>query len=175
MWYTLFVFELKTTGFDKLSLAISKMESGLKDLGPELMAVGKVQQKSIQKRFKDGGKPLWEDITYHTRKRRKANKSGFPLTEHGSLAKSSSSLKSTAGSAFELTKTRLTMGSLENRARALQDPRRLVKVYNTDNKWTGMMKTMPARPFLYFDAEDKDDFTEAAGLSIENRMRELFK
>jgi phage gpG-like protein len=158
-----------------LMTRLSQLERELKDLRPELKAAGKVQAKAIAKRFDQGGIPEWEDITHYTRKRRKANETGLPMTEFGRLSKRVASLRSgVQGSAFLLTPTSLQMGSTEKRASALQNPKRTVHVYDEEGKKTGMMRRMPARPFLYVDPADEPATISAVGESLEQRLRKKF-
>lgn len=170
------IIDFEFDGFTATLTALRKLRTELEDTRPELMAMAKAQAKRTRQLFHFGGEPQWEDVTYLTRRRRKERPEEMPLNDTYSLRDRVTSLvDGVEGSAFNSRKNEVEMGSTEERARALQDPRRMVKEYR-GKEWTGEWRVMPARPFLYFEPEVvSSKLLPAAVESVESRIRERFK
>lgn len=151
--------EYEFNGIGKTIMALRKLSRDFNDeiVKMSLHDAAAIQRQRTAKLFLQGGEPAWEDISYHTRKRRKMNRDGLPMTETSSLRESVASKDSAGneGTIYDMTKVgdsySLLVGSKENRALALQEPRRFIKDRDFTGKWNGEWKAMPARPFLYFE------------------------
>lgn len=171
------VLSIEFTNLRETIKALELLAGDFSDMKPELMAAAKEQAKRTSRLFRDGGDPEWEDIGYWTRKARKSNQDGRPLTEWGRLRQSVVALKEgVAGSAFSYSKNHLTIGSTEERASALQSSRRMIKLRDAAGRWDGQTwRKMADRPFLYFDNEIAALAQKAAHDSVEQRVKRRLK
>lgn len=170
------IIDYELEGFTATLDALRKLSKEFEDTRPELMAMAKAQAKRTRQLFNFGGEPTWEDITYMTRRRRKERPEEMPLNDTYSLRDRVTALESgVEGSAFKSRKNEIEMGSTEERAAALQNPRRMIHGTNVKGRYTEW-REMPARPFLYFEDDIVNSKLMPAALeSVEDRIRERFK
>jgi phage virion morphogenesis protein len=126
------------------------------NLSPVLRAIGEKLTESTKKRFETYTGPdgvMWEansDVTYE----RKADRSGIPLTDHGTLGSKTIT--------YDLEGTdALLIGSTSEYAAMMQ-------LGGTKDEFPHLWGNIPARPFLGISAEDGDNILDALSKYLQN-------
>jgi len=139
----------------EFTAALNILLSRTGNLSPVLRAIGEDLKESTQKRFETYTGPdgvMWEansDVTYE----RKADRSGIPLTDHGTLGNTI---------AYQLQGTdALLIGSPMEYAAMMQ-------FGGTKAEFPHLWGDIPARPFLGISSEDRDTILSTLSEYLQN-------